>query len=199
MHLRSLTIEPLAAHRIACGGAPARQSDRQVRGAVSPSRTELGSDWSSWGGVSSSEGPDLLCPTLDALTSTAQILISYSGSARGADTVRSHPSAFVRGPKRPVTRMRVQIRVSGRSARKSQWKGHEPRSGTRGALLRLTRSALGALLRDFLGTGPWTDGLVWPTVWGPAGRRYDGGHAESPSMSVPYADSFPAWAEALFG
>ena len=63
-------------------------------------------------------------------------------------------SASVRGPKRPVTRMRVQIRVSGRSARKSQRKGHEPRSGSRGALLRLTRSGTrGALLRDF-GTGP---------------------------------------------
>ena len=126
LHLRSLTIEPLTAHRVACGGAPARQSDRQARGAVLPSRAELGSDWSSWGGVSSSEGPDPLCPTLDALTSPAQIPISYSGSTRGAATVRSHPSAFVRGPKRPVTRMRVQIRVSGRSARKSQWKGMSP-------------------------------------------------------------------------
>ena len=95
LHLRSLIIEPLTAHRVACGGAPARQSDRQARGAVSPSRAELGSDWSSWGGVSSSEGPDPLCPTLDALTSTAQILISYSGSATGAVTVRSHPQAIV--------------------------------------------------------------------------------------------------------
>ena len=27
LHLRSLTIEPLTAHQVACDGAPARQSD----------------------------------------------------------------------------------------------------------------------------------------------------------------------------
>ena len=157
LHLRSLTIEPLTAHRTACGGAPTRQSDGKGKGSDCRYRLlalSLARNWSSWEGASSSEGPDPLCPTLDALTSTVQIPISYSGSAKGAATVRSHPSAFVRGPKRPVTRMCVQIRVSGRSARKSQWKGHEPRSGTRGALLQLTRSAPGGTSPGFRGLGP---------------------------------------------
>ena len=63
LHLRSLTIEPLTAHRVACGGAPARQSDRLARGAVSPSRAELDSDWSSWE----------VCPPLRVWTHCAQL------------------------------------------------------------------------------------------------------------------------------
>ena len=52
-----------------------------------------------------------------------------------------------------------------------------------------------ALLRDF--RRRWArSGRLFSV---PAGRRYDGGHAESPSMSVPCADPLPAWAEALFG
>ena len=122
---------------------------------ASPSRAEFDSGLSCLDGASSSEGPDPQCPTLDALTSTAQIPISYSGSAKGAASVRSHPSAFARGPKGPVTRMRVQIRESGRSARKrSEEKGHVPRSGTRGALLRTPQRARGGTSPEFWDRAP---------------------------------------------
>ena len=63
LHLRSLTTEPLTTHRTACGGAPARQSDREVKEHCGH---RLPAPNSTWGGRAKMERPPLRVRTHSA-------------------------------------------------------------------------------------------------------------------------------------